>query len=125
MVERHRDVGAEDPLDLHRALGSEPPARPVDVALEFHAILVDLPKPLEGEHLEPPGIGEQGTVPAHEAMQSAERGDDILTGTDVQVVGVGEHEARAGGPEVGRRQRPHGSLRADRHEHRGLDDPVG
>src|SRR6185503_2927544 len=47
VVECHRHIRAELPLDLHDLLGGEHPESPVDVALKFDAVLFDAPKPFE------------------------------------------------------------------------------
>ena len=52
VIERHRDVRAEDPLDVGGALGGEAAARPVDVALELDAVLVHTAESVEREYLE-------------------------------------------------------------------------
>ena len=52
VVERHGDVGAEGPLDLHGALGGERALGAVHVALELDAVLRDAAEPLEREDLE-------------------------------------------------------------------------
>ena len=63
VIERHRDVGAQRPLDLHRALGGERAVGAVDVALELDAVLGDLPEPLEREDLEAARVGEHRAAP--------------------------------------------------------------
>src|ERR1041385_4325932 len=45
VVECHRDVGAERPLDLHGRLGGEPPYGAVDMAGELDAFLFDGAQP--------------------------------------------------------------------------------
>jgi hypothetical protein len=125
VIERHRDVGAEGPLDLGGALGGEEATRAVHVALELDALVIDPPEPLEGEDLEPARVGEQRPVPPHEAVQAAEPGDDVLPGADVEVVGVREHEVGPDGFQVRGRERAHGALRADGHEARGRHRAVG
>ena len=125
VVERHRDIGAQRPLDLRGALGRERAAAAVDVALELDARLIHAAEPLEREHLEASRVGEQRTVPAHEAVQPPELLHDVLPRTHVQVVGVREDHGCAGGAEVVGREGAHRALRADRHEERRLDRPVG
>ncbi len=44
LVELHLDVGAELQLDRHRLFGRQPVHRPVDMALEGHPVVVDLPQ---------------------------------------------------------------------------------
>ena len=63
VVERHRDVGAQRPLDLDRALGREGAEAAVDVARELDAVLRDPAQTLEGEHLEAAGVGEHRAGP--------------------------------------------------------------
>ena len=124
MVERHRDVGAQAPLDLGGALGREQAATPVDVTLELDALVIHAAEPVEREDLKPARVGEQRAVPRHESVQPAELCDHVLAGANVQVVGVGEHDARAHGFEVGGGECAHAALRADGHEGRRLDRPV-
>jgi hypothetical protein len=68
VIERHRDVGAEVPLDLHDALGGERAQGAVDVALELDPVLRDPAQPLQGEHLEAAGVGQHRPAPGGEAL---------------------------------------------------------
>jgi len=78
VVEGHRDVGAERGLDLRHALGSEAHARAVDHRAERHTVGVDRARVGQAEHLVAAGIGQDRTVPIHEAVQAAELGDQLL-----------------------------------------------
>ena len=100
LVELHLDVGAEQALDLDGALGREQMRGPVDVRLEGDALVGDLPELGEAHDLEAAGVREDGTVPAHEVVQAAEPGDALGAGAQHQVVGVGEHDIDAGGPQL-------------------------
>src|SRR5436190_10495200 len=51
-------------------------------------------------------------------------GDDVVTGTQCEVVGVAENHLRAGVAQLLRRQTFNGRLRADRHEDRRLHNTV-
>jgi len=125
MIERHRDVGAERPLDLRGALRREGAAAAVHVALKLDAVVVNPAESLEREHLEATRIGEQRTIPTHEAMQGSELLDHLLAGPHMQVVGIREHQRRARVTEIVGRERPHRALSSDRHEHGRLDRAVG
>ena len=57
-------------------------------------------------------------------MQPTVAGDELLSGALGEVVGVGQDDLRAGLREVGRGQCPDRSLRANGHEHRGLNGPT-
>ena len=95
-VELHRDVGAEQRLDLDRALGRELDRRAVEVRAEGHALVLDLAQLRQRHHLEAAGIGEDRPRPVHEPMQAAERRDALGAGPQHQVIGVGEHDVGAG-----------------------------
>ena len=124
MVERHRHVRAEGPLDLGRALRGEDAAAAVHVTLKLDAVIGYAAEALEREHLEAAGVRQQRPVPGHEPVQAAELRDDVLAGPHVQVVGVGEHHPGPDGLQIAGRQRPHGALRADGHEDGRLDRAV-
>ncbi len=72
LVERHRDVAAEQRLDLHRALGREPLLGAVEVRAKGHAVLVDRAPLAQAEDLEAARVGEDRARPGHEAVQAAE-----------------------------------------------------
>jgi hypothetical protein len=119
------DVGAERLLHLDGDLGRKKMRRAVDGRTELDAGLGDLSELREAEHLEAAGVGEDRPVPAHEAMQSAELTHEAVPRPQKQVIGVGEHDLGAGGAEVVGPERLHRGVRADGHEDRRLDHPVG
>ena len=125
MIELHDHVGAEVALDLHDRLGREAASRAVDVTAELDAVLVHLAQSFEREHLEAAGVGEDRTVPRHEAMESTEVANDVVTRPEVQVIRVREDHPGAGAREVLRVERLDRAERSDRHEHRRLDRTVG
>ncbi len=90
LVERHRHVRTQRLLDLHRPLRSEVAATPVERRREGEALLVDLHPVGEGGHLEATAVGDPGPAPAGEAVQSAGPRHQLLAGSLVEVVGVGE-----------------------------------
>ena len=124
-VERHRDVGAERALDLHDRLRREKARRAVERRAELDPVVADLADLREAEDLEATGVGQNGATPSHEAMEAAEITHDVGAGAQQQVVGIAEHDLRAGGVEVLGRERLDGRLRADRHEDGCIDDAMG
>src|SRR5262245_6978111 len=90
VVERHRDIGAEVPLDLGSALGSEPAPGAIHVAPELDPALRDGAELLQAEDLEAAAVGEHRPLPAGEAMQPAHVADDGLAGTEMEMVAVAE-----------------------------------
>src|SRR5882724_13377718 len=84
MIERHRDVGAERPLNLNGTLGGQLAPAAVDVTLKLDAVLVDFAKALEREDLKAARVGEQRPLPRHELVEAAELLDDVFAGPDVE-----------------------------------------
>ena len=125
MVELHRDVGADPLLDPHRSLGSERDGASIDVRAEVRPLLGHLHLLGEAENLKPTAVGEHRPIPPHERCDPAGRPDHLLAGTQMKVVGIGQHHARAGAgdpPDVDpldRRRRRH------RHEQWRGDRPPG
>jgi hypothetical protein len=97
MIELHDHVGAKVALDLHDRLGRETPFGTVDVTSEFDAVLVHAAQAFQRKDLEATRVGEDGTVPGHEPVKSAEVSNDIVPGPQVQVVSIGEDDFGAGG----------------------------
>ena len=124
-VEHHRDVGPQILLDADGPLRGQVEQGPVDVRPEGDAAVGHLADLGQAEHLESAGVGEDGPVPAHELVEPAEFGDQLVAGPQGQVVSVAEKDVSPDGPDLFGSEALDRSLRADRHEDRGLDGPVG
>src|SRR5699024_11078637 len=78
----------------------------------------------QAHDLEAAGVGERRAGPVHELPQTAGLVDEVRSGLQVEVVGVGQHRLSAElGDLVGADGLDRG-LRADRDERRGLDPAV-
>src|SRR5581483_8278157 len=118
-VEAHRDVGAEPLLHPRRELGREPLGRAVVDRAERDAVVVRLEQRVaEGEDLEAAGVREDRPVPAHERVEAAELGDQLLAGPEMEVVRVAEDDLGADPAQLVGVDRLHRRLRPDRHERR-------
>ena len=121
-VEAHGDVRAEPALDLGHAFRCQSLGGAVVDGAKRDAVVVDRQQRVaQREHLEAPRVGEDRPVPARERVQTAVLGDDLLAGSEVQVVGVGEDHVGAHGPHLVGMQALDGRLGADGHERRGRD----
>jgi hypothetical protein len=123
-VEGHDDVRAQVFLNADGFLGREAMLRPVDVTLEGHAVIVHYPGFGKRENLEAARISQHGMRPAHEAVQPAQLGYQVVAGTQVEVVGVGEHQRGAQVSHLHRGERLDRRLRTDRREDRCLQYAV-
>ena len=66
------------------------------MAEELNAGLADLADAGEREDLKPAGVGQNGPVPAHEAMDAAEALQLVGAGPKHEVIGVVEDDLGAG-----------------------------
>ena len=76
----------------------------VEVGVEGHALLGDLAQLGKAEHLKPAAVGQNGTVPLGELVQPAHIRHQLVAGTQMQVVGVAQHDLRADVLEIQRRK---------------------
>ena len=104
--------------------GRQQMARPVEMRLEIRALFRDDAPLRQAEDLEAAAVGEDRPLPADEAVQAAATRDQLVAGTQQQVIRVGEDDLGARLFEVAVASRLDGTLRADRHERRRLHDAV-
>ncbi len=125
LVEAHGDVRAEGGLDLRGELGREARRRAVVDRAEGDAFVVDRgDRVAQREDLVAARIGQDRAVPAHEAVEPAELGDQLVAGPEEEVVGVAEDDVRAERPHLVGVERLDRRLRPDRHERRRRDVAV-
>ena len=143
LVEDQRDVGAERGLDLHARLGRHEVLGAVEVGAEAHALLLDrhdravalagrAALDLVGdaavahrEDLEAAGVGDDRPVPAHELVQAAEAGDELVAGVEEQVEGVAQHHVVAQGGDLAGLEALDRGLGGERDEGGRADVAVG
>ncbi len=104
--------------------GREQVRRAVQVRAELGALLGDLPAVGEAEHLVPAAVGQDRMRPSDEAVQAAAPGNQLVAGTEIEVIGVAENDLRARLLEIAVTHRLDGALRPDRHEGGRLHDAV-
>ena len=76
----------------------------VQVGVEGNALLGDLAQLGQAEHLEPTAVGQDGTVPLSEFVQTAHLGHQLITGAQMQMVGVAQHDLGTDVFQIQRRQ---------------------
>ena len=125
LVEGHDDVRADRALDIHHLLGREEVLRPVDVRAELGALLVQLAIVGKGEDLETTAVGQYGSLPTVELMQSADLFQDMSSWAEVKMIGVSEDDLRLDiVSQLGDMDTFHRPLRADRHEDGGFNEAM-
>src|SRR5262249_37854627 len=70
-------------------------------------------------------VGEDGPVPAHEAVEAAQLAHQLVPRPEEEMVGVRQHDLSAGGADVGGREALHRAERGHRHEGGRVDGAVG
>ena len=91
-VEGHDDIRAQVLLNGNGLLRREAMRRAVNVTLEGHTVIIDLAGLRQREDLEAARIGQHGTGPLHELMQATHVAHQLVAGTQVEVVGVAQHQ---------------------------------
>ena len=92
---------------------------------EINALLLDFAQKPKREYLKAAGIGQNRFIPDHEFMQTAHFLDQLISGTQMQMVGIGKlHLGADLAQVVGGNRALDGAHRAHVHEHRGLDGAV-
>ena len=120
VVQHHRHVAAQSLLDGHGPLGRDGHQPAVDVRAEDGLLLGHFDAMGEAEQLEAAAVGQDRAVPAHEAVQPAQGGDDLFAGPQREMIGVAQDHLRPGGAELFDLQPLDAGLGADRHEGRHL-----
>jgi hypothetical protein len=92
--------------------------------LEVNALLRHLASLCEAEHLEAAAVGQNRPRPTDEPMQPSETTDQLVAGAQQQMIGVGKDDFCARFLKVAVADRLDGPLGPDRHENRGLHDPM-
>ncbi len=95
LVKRHDDIGTQIVLDLDGKFGGEAVQRTVEVIAKSHPVRVHLTHGRQAEHLKAARIGQDRAIPSHETVQPAQVADEFVTGAQVEMVGVGQHQADA------------------------------
>ena len=117
-VESHDDVRAEILLNGDGLFGREAMRRAVNVTLEGHTLIVNLAGLRKREDLKAARVGEHGTLPLHELVQAAHIADKFVAGTQIEMIGVAQHERGVDVSEMFGRERLDRGLRANRREDR-------
>ena len=122
LVKRHHDVGTDAALDVHHPFRRKQVFAPVNVAPEGCAFFGDLPILSQTEHLVAPAVGQNGTVPIHELVQSTHFLQHLCAWPQMQVVGVAQNDVGVDDLFQFRlRDRAHRANGAHGHENGGLD----
>src|SRR5262245_43835487 len=82
------DVRTQGVLDVHRDFRTEEVSAAVEMGLKTNSVVADIAQIGEAEYLISTAVGEDGSIPCHEAMQPTKPSDHIMSGTKVQMVGV-------------------------------------
>ncbi len=125
LVEGHDDIRPQVLLDGDGFFGGEAVSGAVDMTLEGDPVVVDLAGLGQREDLEAARIGQQGMRPLHEGVQAAQSRHQLVAGTQVEVVGVGQHQRSAQFVQLGGGERLDRGLRAHRRKDRRFEVTMG
>ena len=122
----HGDIGAQVGLDAHALLRAHEDMAPVDMGIEFDALLRDFTKGRQGEDLKAAAVGEDRSIPGHKAVQPAELFDERVPRADMEMIGIGKLHLTADLFQIpGGESAFDGPLGSDVHKNGGLHKTVG
>ena len=96
----------------------------VEVRLELGSVFGNPSTFSKAEHLIPAAVGQDGSVPSREAVQTSKLANELIAGTQVEVIRVPQDDLSARILHVLEEHSLHGSLRPHRHEGGCLDDAM-
>ena len=122
LIEGHSNIAAQIRLDLHALLGAHKNTVTIKVRGESHALFIDLTKAGQGKHLKSTAVGKDRAIPVHELMETTHLTHHIVTGTEMEMIGVAQLDLTAQllFQIKGIHAALNGSLCADIHKYRGL-----
>ena len=124
-IECHGDGRTEIRLDTHALLGAHEDFLAVVMRIEVDAFLLNLTQLCEGKDLKSAAVGKNGTLPVHELMKAAHLADDVIAGTQVEMVGIAQLDLTLEIDKLGGRNAAlDGSGGTDIHEAGGLHGTV-
>ena len=86
------------------------------------AFLLDLAQTGQGEYLESAAVGKHGAIPIHHFVQPTQLFDYLITGTKVEMIGIGQFDLTADFLQImGRNGTLDRALGTHIHKHRGLN----
>src|SRR5438034_3740707 len=93
-VENHHDVGAETALNVDNTLRTKKVRTAVEVRPEAGALFGQASKFPVAEDLVPSAVCQNRPVPAHEMMESSQPLNPVVSGPEVEMVGVCKNDLR-------------------------------
>ena len=96
----------------------------VKVRTKTYAVIRDFAKLGKAEYLVAAGIGENGAIPGHEFVQTTQPANQFVSRPKVKMISIAEYDLRADFFQRFVAKSFHCSLRAHRHEERGIDAAV-
>ena len=121
LIKGHGDGGTQIGLNLHALFRAHEDLVPVQMRMEGYPLLADVAELCQAEYLKSAAVGQDGPVPAGELVQAAHVGNHLVAGTQMQMIGIAQHDLRADVLQVkGRQSALDGAGCGNIHESRGL-----
>ena len=94
LIERHHDVCADLPLDIHYVLRREEQLAAVDMTAEPYALFVHLADIGQRKHLKTAAVRQDRSFPSFESVQAACLTQDLRTRAQEQMIRVAQDDLR-------------------------------
>ena len=87
-VKRHDNIRAERALDFNGTFRANKMFHTIDWGTKRNAFLSYRAEGAEAKHLKPTAIRQNRVLPAHKSVQTAGISDNLVPGTEIEVVGI-------------------------------------
>jgi hypothetical protein len=91
-VEGHHDIRTQGSLDLNHFFWGEKVPGTVDMRTEDNTLLLDIDEFTETEYLETTAVCQNRTFPMHELVKPSHLFDQLMPGSQVEVIGIPEYD---------------------------------
>jgi len=124
LIEHHGDIRAQTGLHIDGVLGRESMTGAIEVGLELGTVFGNHATRRQAENLKTTAIGQDWPIPTDKAMEAPAARDQLVAGTEKEVVGVPEDDLSSRVAKIAMERRFDRTLRADGHERGRLHPAV-
>ena len=90
IVEDHHDIRTKRGLNVNGLFWTQEVRAPIQVGLEADAVFIEIAQGTQAEYLVATAVGQDRAVPCHEAMQSSQLLDRLMSGSQKEVIRIAQ-----------------------------------
>jgi len=95
VIERHHDIGAQRFFNFNRGLRRNEMCRPIEMRLKAHSLIRHFAQFGKTENLKSTAVRQDRSGPPGKPMQSTQLSDNLVSRTQIQMIGIVQHKTKA------------------------------